>query len=118
MKKLEKGHILNNKAFKVENHKIRKLYPNILMFIINKTLKISLLKESSQIGKTIQQCAIEKRQKNKQTNEKKKHTKKSKSENKKGNLAKKSIFAKLYIIATLMEDKTEFTKQQIDYFLQ
>ena len=49
---------------------------------------------------------------------KKKHTKKSKSENKKGNLAKKSIFAKLYIIATLMEDKTEFTKQQIDYFLQ
>ena len=71
MKKLEKGHIPNNKAFKVENHKIRKLYPNILMFIINKTLKISLLKESSQIGKTIQQCAIEKRQKNKQTNEKK-----------------------------------------------
>ena len=53
MKTLEKGHILNNKAFKVENHKIRKLYPNILMFIINKTLKISLLKESSQIGKTI-----------------------------------------------------------------
>ena len=57
--------------------------------------------------------------KDKRTNKQiKKHTQKSKSENKKGNLAKKSIFAKLYIIVTLMADKTEFTKQQIDYFLQ
>lgn len=56
--------------------------------------------------------------KDKRTNKLKKNTQKSKSENKKGNLAKKSIFAKLYIIVTLMADKTEFTKQQIDYFLQ
>ena len=112
MGELEKGHILSNKAYKAENHKIRKLYPDISTFIINKNLKISLLKESSQIGKTIQQCGIEERQK-----KFKKNTQKSKSENKKGNLAKKSIFAKLYVIATLMADKTEFTKRQIDYFI-
>lgn len=34
MGELEKGHILNNKAYKVENHKVRKLYPNISTFII------------------------------------------------------------------------------------
>lgn len=46
--------------------------------------------------------------------ETKKLRQKSKSENKRENIAKKSIFAKSRIIAILMAEKTEFTKQQID----
>ena len=35
--------VLNKKAYKVENHKIRKLSPNISMITININFKISLL---------------------------------------------------------------------------